>query len=81
MSYVERGVVDRPAAPVPSAGTPSDTPRPAGGILTDDDGAADLSKVQIVAFTMIAVLVYIVRLATQGDATTLPSWSTSIPRL
>jgi hypothetical protein len=71
-TYVARGMVDRPAAPVARAATPAGAAQPAGGILTDDDGATDLSKVQIVAFTAIAVLVYVVRLATQGDAATLP---------
>jgi hypothetical protein len=43
-----------------------------GGILSDDEGAPDLSKIQNVAFTVIAVFVYLVRLGTQGDGHTLP---------
>lgn len=60
-AHVRRGVVDK-----------TRTSNDLGGLLTDDDGVPDLSKVQQLAFTAIAVVVYLVRLATQGDAHTLP---------
>ena len=55
-TYVARGLIDKPKT---SSGL--------GGILTDDDGVPDLGKIQNIAFTIIAVFVYMVRLATQGD--------------
>jgi hypothetical protein len=60
-AQVARGVLDK-----------GKTSTVVGGILTDDDGVPDLSKIQNMAFTAIAVFVYLVRLATQGSASTLP---------
>jgi uncharacterized membrane protein len=60
-TQVARGLVDK-----------TKTSKVLGGILTDDDGVPDLGKIQNVAFTIIAVFVYVVRLTTQGDANTLP---------
>lgn len=63
VSYVVQGVVDK---------GPRGQSRRHGGLFTDDDGFADLVKVQMFAFTAIAVAVYMVRLATQSNATGLP---------
>lgn len=60
-SYAAQRLVDKRA-----------TPAALGGLFTDDSGAPDLTKIQMLAFTAIAAFVYLVRLATQGDATSLP---------
>lgn len=60
-AHVVQGVVDK-----------TRTSRDVGGIVTDDDGLPDLSKVQNIVFTIIGVVVYLVRLAKQGDASSLP---------
>jgi hypothetical protein len=60
-THVARGLIDK-----------TKTSKILGGILTDDDGVPDLGKIQNIAFTIIAVFVYVVRLVMQGDANTLP---------
>jgi len=61
VAYVTNGLVDKA---MPTQTKPGDaTARPIGGLVTDDDGVPDLSKIQMLAFTAIAVMVYFVRLA------------------
>lgn len=43
-----------------------------GGLFTGDDGIPDLAKIQNMAFTAIALGIYVIKLGTQGDAKTLP---------
>ncbi len=66
-TQVARGLVDK-----------TKTSQVLGGILTDDDGVPDLGKSQNIAFTIIAVFVYVVKLTTQGDANTLPDIDPSL---
>lgn len=64
------------------ANAASGDPRPAGGALSDDDGVFDLSKVQMVAFTVIAVVIYLAtvlhRLRTDPVNTALPNIDSSL---
>jgi hypothetical protein len=60
-THVTQGLVDK-----------TRTSTALGGIFTDDNGRPDLSKVQNIAFTAVAVIVYFVRLATQVTTNGLP---------
>ncbi len=57
-------------------------PPAAGGALSDDDGVFDLGKVQMVAFTVIAVVIYLAtlihRLRTDPVNTALPNIDSSL---
>lgn len=61
-TFVARGIVDK-----------SHSGAPLGGLLTDDSGNPDLGKIQNMAFTFLALAIYLIKLASQGDATTLPT--------
>jgi hypothetical protein len=56
VSYVDSGLVNK--------GTSRAAPSK-GGLVSDDDGVPDLSKIQMLAFTVIAVVVYVVRMSLQ----------------
>jgi hypothetical protein len=75
---------DPPDPPEPGqdqAGQPAPA-APRGGALSDDDGVFDLGKVQMVAFTAIAVLIYLAtvlhRLRTDPVNTGLPNIDSSL---
>ena len=63
VSYAGSGLLNK-ATPTDPGKLKDGRPR-FGGLVTDDDGAPDLSKIQMLAFTMIAVLVYILRMTLQ----------------
>jgi hypothetical protein len=58
-AYARDGLVDKSGV----------APVHRGGLLTDDDGAVDLSKAQMVSFTLIAIAFYLIRLLGQAGAT------------
>jgi len=60
VSYVDKGLLNKESAG--SAARP-------GGLITDDSGTPDLSKLQMLAFTAIAVVIYLVRLSLQEPGT------------
>jgi hypothetical protein len=66
VSYVGNGLVNKSA---PTRMQLDDGRPKFGGLVTDDDGAPDLSKLQMLAFTTIAVIVYILRMALPEKAT------------
>jgi hypothetical protein len=66
LAYTNQGLVDKSGPTVialPTGGQEPITMGRKGGLVTDDDGIADLSKIQMLAFTGIAVVVYLMRLA------------------
>jgi hypothetical protein len=70
VSYVANGLVnksDPSATPAQPAVPPGTWPTRRGGLITDDDGIPDLTKIQMLAFTSIAVVVYFVHLVLQSQ--------------
>lgn len=57
VSYKSSGRVDKP----PANGTSK------GGLFTDDSGNADLTKIQMVVWTLIATVVYLIQVTTRLD--------------
>jgi hypothetical protein len=53
VSYIASGLVDKRGNAT------------LGGLVTDDDGEPELSKIQMLAFTLVAVAIYLVRMALQ----------------
>lgn len=71
VSYVSRGQVIKPQAAPGTAGL--------GASIQDDGGAPDLSKLQMMAWTLIAILAYLLRVTQQlGKVPTLPDIDTTL---
>lgn len=59
-SYVANGQLSKPQADAGTTGL--------GAVVTDDTGAPDLSKIQIMAWTLIAVVTYLIRVIQEVHA-------------
>ena len=70
-SYAASGHVDKSADTLPAADGSELPPTSVtkGGLMTDDDGVPDLSKIQMVSFTLVALVVYLIHLVTQSRET------------
>jgi len=59
-SYVTSGQLQKPVVPPPpEQGQPPLAAKANSGLFTDDDGHADLSKMQMLAWTIIGLIVYV----------------------
>ncbi|MDB4963973.1 MAG: hypothetical protein JWP01_3972 [Myxococcales bacterium] len=75
VSYVTNGLVNKEA---PAAQRGRVRPK-LGGLVTDDDGVPELAKIQMLAFTTIAVVFYLVRMSLQESV--LPALTDIEPSL
>ncbi len=71
VAYSARGIVDKSApaaAEDPAAAAAPKPPAATGGLVTQDDGSPDIAKIQLIAFTVIGLAVYLVRMALLDSA-------------
>jgi IPT/TIG domain len=65
--YVDQGLIDKAVTETVDARTSTQKSSARGGLVTDDHGMPDLSKIQMVSFTLIAIAIYLIRLGMQSS--------------